>query len=356
MKVVLDNIIFSLQKSGGISGMFSRLMRGLMEYPGVELYVWERKDARANIFRRITEIPEDRIIPMRSLPLSFERYINPAAIRGLRHDEPYIFHSSYYRYCSDSKARNITTLHDFVYEAVKLRSPLATYVHSSQKRRAVLHSTWVACVSNTTREDLQRFMPEYDAGKSVVISNAPLCEYKETEKTYRNMHNILWVGDIAYHKNFQPLVKALSGTAWRLVLCSPPLSAGELAFIEANLLPGQWEHHVEVDDQALSRLYMSSRCLVYPSIYEGFGIPVIEAQTHGLPVIIGRCKATEEASGGAALVLHDYDPETIRSCIASLDRQDLYADLSRRGKENASRFKWADIVDAYVRLYQRALS
>lgn len=356
MKVVLDNIIFSLQKAGGISGMFSRLISGLMSYPGVDVYVLERKDARSNLFRHIADIPEDRILPMRSLPLICERYLNPAYIKGMPKDEPYIFHSSYYRYCNDSKARNITTLHDCVYEAAKLRSPLATYVHSRQKREAVLRSVGVACVSNATKKDLRRFIPEYDADKAVVIPNAPLCDYREAGTEGKNMQNILWVGDRAYHKNFKPLVKALSGTAWRLVLCSSTLSSQERAFINDYLLPGQWEHHIKVDDRTLSSLYKTSRCLVYPSIYEGFGIPVVEAQAHGLPVIIGRCKATEEAGGGAALVLPDYTPETIRAYIASLDSHRLYTDLFRRGKENASRFRWADIVEAYVRLYQRALS
>lgn len=356
MKVVLDNIIFSLQRAGGISGMFSRLIEVLSERPDVELYMLEREDADSNIFRQRIAIPADKILRVDRLPLILDRYLNPSNPKGLFGKERYIFHSSYYRYCTDSRAVNITTLHDFVYEALRLRNPLATYVHSTQKRRAVMHSARVACVSRATEEDLSRFIPDYSLDRVEVIPNAPLCE--GTSLSFgmeRDMRSVLYVGERAWHKNFAALVKALSGTQWRLVLCSSPLSASERRFIDGCLQPEQWEHHVAADDATLSRLYRSVRCLVYPSMYEGFGIPIVEAQSHGLPVIIGPCAAAVETGGNAAMVADDFEPHSLRAVIASLDDRDTYARVSRLGRENAERFKWSEIVDAYVRLYERAL-
>lgn len=176
MRIVFDNIIFSLQTCGGISGMFSRLIEGLMKVPALELYFLERKDANRNVFRRRLNIPQERIISIDKYPLKIQRYINPGGIsKYFGKGKRFIFHSSYYRYCTDPEAINISTLHDFTYEVMHMRGRVATYVHSRQKSNALSHSAAIACVSRSTLHDFYRFVGDRENQKIEVIPNAPLC-------------------------------------------------------------------------------------------------------------------------------------------------------------------------------------
>jgi len=356
MRVLLDNIIFSLQTCGGISGTFARLIEGLAADSDIDLWFLERKDAADNIFRRrLTCIPGERIIDAGNMPITVDRYRNISRINGWPNDgEPFIFHSSYYRYCKLPGAVNITTVHDFTYEVMRLRSYLSTAVHSMQKKAAIVKSAGIACVSNSTMNDLHKIVGVRNDQNAKVIPNAPLCCFENRggdEYNVRSMRDVLYVGARTYHKNFKLLVRALAGTHWRLILCSSALTADESRFVERALKPGQYEIFVYPDDKTLSEIYRRCRCLVYPSSYEGFGIPIVEAQQYGLPVITGDCPASVEVGGGSTIVLSDYSVEAVIKAIEALDDSELYARLSSEGKKNAARFKWNNIVEAYKYLY-----
>ena len=75
-----------------------------------------------------------------------------------------------------------------------------------------------------------------------------------------------------------------------------------------------------VDDEELAALYRGARCLVFPSLYEGFGLPVIEAMACGTPVVTSRGGATEEVAGGAAVLVDALDPDAIAAGIAEAER------------------------------------
>lgn len=336
--------------------MFARLIQGLMLRDDVELYLLERSDAVRNIFRSKLNLPARCILSIDGLPLSVQRYIYPRGLPlSISKGEPYVFHSSYYRYCKDPLARNVTTLHDFTYEVMRLRGWLATAVHSWQKRNAVIHSQGVSCVSHATLADFRKLIGERHGQIVEVIPNAPLCLPHPPHTTPKAMNDLLYVGARAHHKNFKLVVDAISGTNWRLVLCSSTLTDQEYDMIRDKLLPGQYEICVFPDDATLSAKYERCRCLLYPSSYEGFGIPIIEAQLHGLPVITGNCPSSVEVGGNATLVLPEYTPQALRNAIAKLDDPVLYADIAERGRRNADRYNWQQIIDAYLSLYARVL-
>jgi glycosyltransferase involved in cell wall biosynthesis len=103
-------------------------------------------------------------------------------------------------------------------------------------------------------------------------------------------------------------------------------------------------------DETLAALYRGARCLVYPSLYEGFGIPVLEAMACGTPVVTSRGGATEEVAGGAAVLVDASDPEAIAAGIAEAETR--RAELVALGLERARGFTWhhaADLVEALWR-------
>jgi glycosyltransferase involved in cell wall biosynthesis len=105
-----------------------------------------------------------------------------------------------------------------------------------------------------------------------------------------------------------------------------------------------------VDDEELAALYRGARCLVFPSLYEGFGLPVLEAMACGTPVVTTRGGATEEVAGGAAVLVDALDPHSIAAGIAEADAR--RAELQQLGLEQARAFTWSHSADLLQALWR----
>lgn len=107
-----------------------------------------------------------------------------------------------------------------------------------------------------------------------------------------------------------------------------------------------------VPDEELARLYRGARCLAYPSIYEGFGIPIVEAMASGTPVVTSRGGATEEVAGAAAVLVDPLDPAAIAAGIeeAAARREELV----RVGLERARDFGWDEVARRTADVYREA--
>ena len=105
-----------------------------------------------------------------------------------------------------------------------------------------------------------------------------------------------------------------------------------------------------VDDERLAELYRGARCLVYPSLHEGFGIPVLEAMACGTPVVTSRGGALEETAGGAAVLVDPLDAESIAAGIAEAERR--RGELRASGLARAAAFTWSRAADEVESLWR----
>jgi alpha-1,3-rhamnosyl/mannosyltransferase len=135
------------------------------------------------------------------------------------------------------------------------------------------------------------------------------------------------------------------------------LEAARLAGVELRVVGARGWGGVEVpgwvgraSDEELARLYRGARCLVYPSLYEGFGIPVLEAMACGTPVVTGSGGATEEVAGGAAVLVDATDAVAIADGIVAAERE--RARLVALGIDRAARFGWRDAADRLVAVWE----
>jgi glycosyltransferase involved in cell wall biosynthesis len=162
MNVVFDNVIFNLQKSGGISVYWKELIERIQKDDSVKLWIVEYPQAENNIFRKEIMFNKSQVKilkPFQSIKIS--RYINPR----IKDNKNTIFHSSYYRTVKGTNIKNIVTVHDFTYE--KKVSSLVGKIHIYQKKRALENADGIICISENTRKDMLELYPNLNKKKFV---------------------------------------------------------------------------------------------------------------------------------------------------------------------------------------------
>ena len=172
-----------------------------------------------------------------------------------------------------------------------------------------------------------------------VIGNAVDARFTPSNSLLQGEY-VLAVGTLEPRKNLARLTAAMDGLGVELRV----VGARGWGGVET---PG-WVG--EVSDDALVELYRGARALVYPSLYEGFGIPVLEAMACGTPVVTSRGGATEEVAGGAAVLVDPTDVDAIAAGIAEADaRRD---ELRALGLTRATAYSWTAVADAVERVWR----
>lgn len=347
--IIFDNIVFSLQRSGGISAVWYNLLKYALE-ENKAMRCIEYKGAENNIFRKTLDIPDNCLDVRYSLFLKLKRYFSP----DVASNTPFIFHSSYYRYCKNPNARIVTTVHDFTYEYYK--SGLTKQIHSRQKYDAIKHSDIIVCISENTKRDLLKFLPDIDRNKIRVIYNGVSDDYHLTDDRIKELEDyVLFVGARGSYKNFRFIVESLRKTDLKLAICGASLSLREQEFLNSELGLSRYKVFEHITNKQLNVLYSSAYCLAYPSSYEGFGIPVIEAQRAGCPVIALNKSSIPEIIGDTPLLMDSLDPKQFHDKLYLLKDLSIRKDIVSNGLENSKRFSWRQMNCAYSNIYNELL-
>ena len=350
MKVFFDNIIFSLQKAGGISVYWSEILARLNE-DECDFSIYESQNT--NIFsNRLVVKKTDH----ESFPVKILRYLPFTK----RLPAKSIFHSSYYRISLQKKVANITTVHDFTYEYFK--SGLPRLIHSWQKRFAIKNSDGIICVSENTKNDLVSFYPHLNHSSIKVIYNGVSEDFYLNPKSISLLAKffpdlvdkkyLLFVGDRSPYKNFNVVVETIKKLKDFFLVV---VGGGEFNQKELPLLSSLQERVINyqgIDKEKLNILYNQSFCLVYPSSYEGFGIPVLEAMRAGCPVISTVFSSIPEVAGEAGLLIDSVTEDEIIEKIGQLENSTFRKSIITKGFSQSANFSWNKCFDETVSFYQ----
>lgn len=350
MKVYYDNIVYSLQKAGGISAYWSELSERLFKSSAKsEFYGYPN----TNIF---TEYLDKNVKEESSVSYKVARYLNFQK----RLDKGSIFHSSYYRIANQKDVVNITTVHDFTYEYY--RNGLAKFIHSWQKGKAINNSDGIICISENTRKDLLKFYPHIEEDKIEVIYNGvsdvftqlqnPSKQLNEQFESIRDKKYILYVGDRSSYKNFDIAVGILKNLDDFVLVV---VGGKEFYKNELQGLEDRTFHYRGISAQEINILYNNAFCLLYPSSYEGFGIPIVEAMQAGCPVVSTNISSIPEVASSAGLLVDKINLDSFVREIQKLDDNSFRNEVIANGLEQAKKFSWDKCFEETYRFYEKIL-
>lgn len=354
--IVFDNIVYSLQGSGGVSRFWSKITKPyLNRSPFIE-----RSDATDNLYRREQQIKHT--LPDHGLFKTLSRYLDFRIGFG---GAPHIFHSSYYRLNRVANAINITTIHDLIYE--RFGSGPGSILHIAQKRRALAAADCIVCVSEHTRKDLFTYYPQTRDKRVLVIPNGVdmLPQMKSDSGVDASVQAavdkgnfFLYVGHRGSCKGFDRVYQALHfcGPSWRCIVVGADLQEQELASIAGNGLTDRIVHVGRVSDAELAFLYERATFFFFPSLYEGFGIPPLEAMQQGCPVLASNRSSIPEVVGEAGVLFDPDDSASLEQGLAEIFLPSTRKRLIAQGRQRAKSFSWNSASDQYNALYNSLLN
>ena len=158
---------------------------------------------------------------------------------------------------------------------------------------------------------------------------------------------------------FRRVTAADARQAAQLVIVGPPSwgASSVLAEVQAEARDGRVVFTGFVSNARLSHLYQDARCLVFPSLYEGFGLPALEAMAHGTPVITSVVSSLPEVVGDAGLLVEPTDTDAIGAALTRLLQDEpLRRTLSAKSRLRAAQFSWEATAKKTVALYRALLS
>jgi len=274
----------------------------------------------------------------------FERFRNIT----LQEKSPFIFHSSYYRYCKNNNAINITTVHDFIYE--KFRHDLKSFAHKIQKKNAIRKSTALILNSENTKKDLLFFFPDFQ-GMIKVIYSGLSGDYSVLNIPRKN--NVIFIGARAGYKNFSYALKLMESIpeCKLQIIGGGKLTKRELILLQ-SIIPNRYEYYSSLSNRELNIMYNEARFLLYPSLYEGFGVPVVEAQAAGCPVVCCNVSALPEVAGEAAVYISGESIEDDIQKIAQLNDPKISNSYVEKGLVNCKKFSWKKCAEETYNFYK----
>lgn len=324
MLIFHDDIIFKLQSKGGISNYWKNLKKHLKHHQNFEYF---------------TNFSKKKSL----LPLKILRYID----YSLKFENKVLFHSSYYRISCSEKAINIITVYDFIYE--KFAKGIRKKIHVWQKKRAIYNAHHIICISHSTKKDLLEYYPDVNPSKISVVYLGVSEKFKKLQKR-TNDKMLLFVGARNGYKNFDALIDAanqLNGYSLKIV------GGGRLSNYELKRLQNlAYQHILNCNDETLNKLYNNCFALIYPSLYEGFGLPIIESLKSGCPVICNNGSSTGEV-GGKYVISGEMSAKFIVDSVYSLEKSDFRSKLIENGIKYASQFNWQTTANETHAIYKK---
>jgi glycosyltransferase involved in cell wall biosynthesis len=289
-----------------------------------------------------------------------------------------LLHSPYWTNPLRSPWPTVVTVHDVIQLVLPEYQMLARQrVYFGLVTRALRHATAIITVSECSRRDLVRTVG-VPLERVFVVENAipstlaPVTDADRLQAVRAryglNERFILYLGANDLRKNLNRLIRAYAALppsirdAHQLVVAGRqwphdhPLYPDPKPVVQELGLEGRVAFTGGIPEEEKATLLSAATVFAFPSLYEGFGIPVLEAMACGTPVLTANTSSLPEVAGDAAVMVDPTSVEAIRDGLAALlDSPDLRRTLAERGIERASHYRWPDVAERTTQVYERAV-
>ena len=368
MEIVVDGVIYQLQACGGISRLYSEILPRMCDLDDL-LHITLLTEGKPR--QSLPEHPRiiHQVIPPVKrylLPRRVWKPVIPLVRRFVRRlwigrGEGQIWHSTYYTLPEPWDGLQVVTVVDMIHERfVDMLNRPKDERFREKKRRCVQEADAVICISETTSRDMQRLYG-LDSDSIHVVPLARSDIYRQLEQGDDGLEKptkqpfLLYVGYRSYYKNFEGLIQAYSVWTHRkevtLVVVGRPWSADEERRLAELGIQDCVRLLTDVDNEELCRLYNQAAAFVYPSLYEGFGIPLLEAMACGCPVVASRIPSTVEVAGACPIYFELTELDDLLNAFDVALSEGRNSKRVRIGLEQAKRYSWDKTARRTLEVY-----
>lgn len=376
MKIAYDSQIFCAQTYGGVSRYFCEIASRIAKYPDAEVTI----TAPMHINAYLKHVPTGIVSGFRApntdrFQTRSGRNYPRMALRGLglmigdwmlRAKSPDIVHETYFSpfRLGPRPVRRVLTIYDMIHE--KFASSFSAADKTTlYKAKAAARADHVICISECTRRDAIEILGLNPENTSVIHLGFDLMntaeEHADEPVFPARKPFLLYVGNRGGYKNFIRLLEAYAtspglGATHKLVCFGGgAFSADELGTMRSLGINSTQVLQVGGSDQLLAKLYKDASAFIYPSLYEGFGIPPLEAMSHDCPVVCSNTSSIPEVVGDAGEYFDPSDTESMCAAIERVVASDNYRQLLvEKGHERLKYFSWdrcaAETLKVYTKL------
>lgn len=379
MKILFDYQTFYLQKFGGISNVYTQLMKNLPADVEYELALHESNNVHLHD-SGIRDVPpmsctmEDFLTGgyFRGKERLYNLYTNlfpsrtalgrnrQCSINALKRGDFDIFHptffDSYFLPYLNGKPFVLT-----IYDMISERFWSERNAQTVNKLKQASEAAHIIAISEKTKEDVVEILKVPEEKVSVMYLAASDIEIEQKEPIVEGKY-ILYVGNRAQYKNFLPMLESLLPVLNRhrelkMVCTGPKFDEEELKMFKENHLRDRMIY-IKPSDKELRNLYHNAVCFIYPSLYEGFGIPILEAWQSDCPVLLNRKSCFPEiAQDGAIFFNLDENGSDLAETMENflqMNETEMKGLLGRQRKRLAD-FSWKKSAQRLVDIYRNIL-
>ena len=359
-KILFDNQMFTLQRFGGVTRYFADLICNLPQgefEAEVPMRYCENHyitETYGREYEKITFPSNYRI--RRQIYMLANKYIAYKAVKAGNYD---IFHPTYFNpYFLNSVKKHgkpfVLTVHDMTFE--RYPQDVLIYDHTiPHKKRLIAEADHIIAVSENTKRDIVELLGT-DPSKISVVHHG----YRPVAEPAPQLFDryVLFVGARKGYKNFFPWLSAIRpifnlDPNLKIVCTGMPFSASEIKLFNKWNIADRLVH-IAANDAQMASLYRHALCFVFPSHYEGFGIPILEAFANGCPVCLSNASSFPEVAGDAAAYFNPNDAQSMQDVLKELlVSSALRKELSEKGLVRSNDFSIERMVEQTCDVYRK---
>lgn len=365
MKILFDHQTFTNQEFGGISRYFFELIKRFendtIDSCEVGLKYTNNAYLNKDTLEGLTPFFPDRTLyKKRKIMDLLNKQICKKKLKKSNFD---VFHPTYYDpYFLKviGKKPFVVTFLDMIHEKLsdKYEGLKVDKNIFYQKKEMIENASKIIAISESTKNDIIDIFDVNPSNIEVVYLGNSLIRNLQNPERLISYSYILFVGNRGLYKNFKLLVEASRDILIQNDITLVCAGGGDFNEDEKSFLQGigieKYVKYSKIDsDDTLTNLYSNAICFVFPSLYEGFGIPVLEAFACECPVVLSNGGSLPEVGGDAALYFYPEDINSIQSAITQvINNSKLREDLREKGKNRLKKFSWDETFSKTLNIYK----